>query len=172
MRTLSTALLALLTTAPIAPELMAQQPPARSQQLAQAAPRGGGKKGGSRDAAKVSAEVMVVHATEDGDYVDPKLRDLERHLQHLKYSSYRVLTDETVELSVDSSKRIDVQGDREVTLTLLSASGDKARFRVRVSNKRGNLADITVSVSKGRTFVVSGPNYQGGILLIPITARF
>lgn len=174
MRTLIAALVALFATSLVAPDASAQQQrPVKAQQLAQAGPpRGSGGKGGARAAARVSAEVMVVHATEDGSYIDPKLKHLERHLKHLKYSNYRVLTDETLELSKDSSKKVNVEGDRDVTLTLLSADGDKARFRVRVSNKKGNLADITIAVSRGRTFVVSGPNYQGGILLIPITTQF
>jgi len=154
----------------VAPSAEAQQRP-RPQQIAQANPtKGGGGKATSN--AKVKAGVMVVHATEDGSYVDPKLKNLERHLQHLKYSSYRVMTQENLELSKDASKKVDAEGGWDVNLTLLSTNGDKARIRVRVSSKKGNIADITIAVANGRTFVVSGPKYDGGILLIPITAKF
>jgi len=163
--------LAALLSSAVAPAAEAQQRP-RPQQIAQAGPRGGGGAGKAAAASKVQANIMVVHASEDGSYIDPKLKNLERHLQHLKYSSYRVMTQESLELSQDSDKNVDVEGGWDVNITLLSTSGDKARFRVRVSSKKGNLADITIAVARGRTFVVSGPKYNGGILLIPITAKF
>jgi len=164
--------LAALLTSALAPEAAAQQRP-RPQQIAQNGPRAGGGSGGKATASdKVQAKVLVVHATEDGKYIDPKLKNLERHLQHLKYSSYRVMTQESVALTKDESEKVSVEGGWDVNITLLSTSGDKARFRVRVSSKKGNLADITVAVARGRTFVVSGPKYNGGILLIPITATF
>jgi hypothetical protein len=166
----------------LAPEALAQRAPGQrpSPVLAQQSPRAGGGSGGARSgggsgtraAEKVSANVMVVHATESGNYMDPKLKSLERHLQHLKYSSYEVLSQRDLELNKDSSKDVSVEGGWEVSLTLLSIEGEKARFRVRVSSGKQNLADITIAVAKGRTFVVSGPAYNDGILLIPITAQF
>ena len=116
---------------------------------------------------------MVVHATRGETYVDPRLKSLARYLSHLSYDSYRVLSQKSLDMgAADTTKKVSVEGSREIAITFLSTDGQKARFRVKVTSERGTLADITVSVPRGRTFVVSGPQYDGGILLIPITANF
>jgi hypothetical protein len=104
--------------------------------------------------------------------MDPKLGSLERYLRHLRYSSYEVLSSRNLDLSQGVEKTLSVEGGREVAISLVSTDGNKARFRVQVRSGKRNLADITVSVGRDKTFVVSGPQYEGGILLIPITARF
>ena len=116
---------------------------------------------------------MVVHASRGQDYVDPRLKSLERYLQHFSYNNFRVLSQKSVTMEeVNTTRKISIEGGRDIAFTFLSIDGQYAKFRVSITSGRGKLADITVSVPRGRPFVVSGPEYEEGILLIPITARF
>ncbi len=152
-----------------APEAFAQQGPKTSQ-----GPKAQGKKGGKAQApaGQVKVQVMVVHATDAKTYVDPKLENLERHLEFLKYSSYEVLSTEREGLTIDKSTSFAIDGGRKVTVTLLSKDESKARLRVQMYKADKKLVDTTVSVKRGGTFIVAGPKYQGGMLLLPITANY
>ena len=166
MKKLLTALALSFAFVASAPEAQAQQKP----KAAQGAKKGGKAKAPAGDQVKV--QVMVVHATDGKDYVDPKLAKLERHLEFLKYSSYEVLKTESDSLRQDKSTSFSIEGGRKVTVTLLGKDDSKARLRVQMYKADKKLVDTTVSVKRGATFVVAGPKYQGGMLLLPITAKY
>ena len=167
MRTLMLALAALLSLSVAAPvDAAAQQRRPASQQSAnQSATR-------ATNAARVSMSMMVVQASQDGTYMDPKLQSLERHLKFLSYTNFTVINQKRSELTQNAEKTFSLDGGKEVSVTLMSTENNKARLRVKVSSSRGNLVDTTISVNNGSTFVVAGPRHDGGVLILPITASF
>ena len=65
-----------------------------------------------------------------------------------------------------------IPGGRSVRLTLLSKTADKARVRVRIKGKQKVILDTTVSIRRNGFFMVAGPKYDGGVLVLPIFARY
>ena len=59
-----------------------------------------------------------------------------------------------------------------MTIELLSKEDSKARMRVVMARGAEKLLDTTLSVNRNGTFIVAGPKYQGGILVLPLTARY
>ena len=46
-------------------------------------------------------------------------------------------------------------------------------MRVEITDKKGSkLLDTTVTVNRNGTFIVAGPRYRDGILVLPLTARY
>jgi hypothetical protein len=79
----------------------------------------------------------------------------------------------SVQLGPDGSETFTIQGGREVTITLLSRDDNRVRMRVQIlAGKGGKLLDTTLSVNRNGTFIVAGPKYNQGILVLPLTASY
>ncbi len=143
------------------------------------APSSGRAVEGSRDrfaeqgkSDKVELRVMVVHATSTGAKVDSRLQNLTKYLSHLKYTSYELLQTHTAELGPNGKQSFAIEGGFKVTIELLSKEESKARMRVVMARGAEKLLDTTLSVNRNGTFIVAGPKYKGGILVLPLTARY
>ena len=134
------------------------------------APSGGGAVART---GKVQLGVMVVHATDSHSAVDPRLKDLTRYLSHLRFTGYSLLGTHSVQLSTKGSESFTIEGGRKVTVTMLSKDDRRVRMRVQITaSKGGKLLDTTLSVNRNGTFIVAGPRYKDGILVLPLTARY
>lgn len=124
-------------------------------------------------AQKVTVGIMVVYATEAHSNVDNRLDSVIRHLSHMRYTGYELLGAHEAELTPGGSQTFAIQGNREMTITLLSRDERQVRLRVQVMAGRGNkLVDTTLSANRNGTFFVAGPKYRDGILVLPLTARY
>jgi hypothetical protein len=121
---------------------------------------------------KVALRVMVVHATSTGNKIDSRLQNLTKYLSHLKYTSYELLQTHTAELGANGKQSFAIEGGFKVTIELLSKEQSKARMRVVMARGAEKLLDTTLSVNRNGTFIVAGPKYKGGILVLPLTARY
>lgn len=126
----------------------------------------------ARAAGKVNVQLMVVYATQSSTAVDPRLGSLTRYLKNLRYSGYELLDSHVASLSVNGSETVNVEGGRQVILTLLNRDDQKARMRVEITAKTGRLLDTTLTVNRNGTFIVAGPKYKDGILVLPLTAKY
>ncbi|MFZ5476008.1 MAG: hypothetical protein ACOZNI_04475 [Myxococcota bacterium] len=123
-------------------------------------------------AGRVSIQVMVVHATDSENGIDPRLRSLESSFRYFKYKGYRLLSTQTADVGVDDTEAFQIEGDRRLKVTLMSRDDSRARVRVEMSNKDGKLLDTTVSINRDGTFIVAGPKYRDGILMLPLRASY
>ena len=122
--------------------------------------------------AKVTVQLTVVHATNNGNTIDPKLNALKRQLEMYKYTNFEVLSQKQAQLSANTAKKFSVEGGKDVSITLLSTENNRARCRIVINSSKGKLVDTTVSIQQGRTLIVGGTRHDGGVLLLPITAKF
>jgi hypothetical protein len=122
---------------------------------------------------KVTVGMMVVHATDQHSNVDDRLGSLTRYLSHMRFTGYELLETRSVQLGPNGSETFTIQGGREVTITLLSRDDNRARMRVQIlAGKGGKLLDTTLSINRNGTFIVAGPKYNEGILVLPLTASY
>lgn len=123
-------------------------------------------------AGKVGVQIMVVHATSAHSRVDARLSNLTRYLSNLKYTGYELLDTQQAQLAQDGSQSFNLEGGRKLMVTLLSRDEAKARMRVQILANGSSLLDTTLSVNRNGTFIVAGPKYKDGILVLPLTARY
>ena len=122
---------------------------------------------------KVTVGMMVVHATDAHSNVDQRLGSLTRYLSHMRFTGYELLETRSVQLGPNGTESFTIQGGREVTITLLSRDDNRVRMRVQIlAGKGGKLLDTTLSVNRNGTFIVAGPKYNQGILVLPLTASY
>jgi hypothetical protein len=121
---------------------------------------------------KVEIELMVVHATNAHDRVDPRLQPVLQHLRFLQFKGFTLLSMDEKELSVGGSHTFSVAGDRSVVVDVVERDERQVKLRVRMSNERGMFLDTTIRIHRDKSFMIGGPDHDGGKLLLPITARY
>lgn len=134
----------------------------------------GGKSGGdSRPASgRARITVNVVHATDSESGVDPRLSSLASQFKYLKYKGYRLLSTQSADLAPGGDKDFSIEGGRTLRVSLVSKDEAHARVRVEIDGKRGKLIDTTVKINRDGTFIVAGPQYKDGILILPLRASY
>lgn len=147
-------------------------PVAEAQQPTKAAQKGGKAKGQSPAAARVNIELMVVHAKDGEAHMDPELKKMQLDLGHLRYENFTVLSTKNAALVSGKPATFEVEGGRKVKVTLVSKDAERVRLQIQLFKGEKKLLETTVAVKRGSTFVVAGSKYDGGMLLLPITARY
>lgn len=121
---------------------------------------------------RVSLSVLVVHATDSESGVDPRLSALASSFRYFKYKGYRLLSQQSSDLGVGAAGTYNVEGGRKVKVTLLSMDETRCKLRVEMSNEEGKVLDTTVNINRDGTFIISGPKYKDGILMLPLRASY
>ena len=126
----------------------------------------------------VQLQFLVVHATVAHSDVDAELRPLMPYFENYKYTGFNLINTKSAQLKNKDKKQFVIQGNRRVTITLLSHDDTKARMKSGsgegiCSGVKGRvLLDTTILVNRNGTFIVAGPKFKDGILVLPITANF
>jgi len=121
---------------------------------------------------QVSIQMLVVHATDSQTGVDPRLKSLESSFRYFKYKGYILLNMQNASIALNDSASFSIEDGRKVKVTLLSVDTARAKVRVEITSKDGKLLDTTVSINRDGTFIVAGPRYQDGILMLPLQASY
>lgn len=147
---------------------------APKQAVAQARPAPGVHQAGAKaPLGKVAVQVMVVLAKDAPTRrVDPKLKAMEVHFGHLRYNDYTVLGTNAAQLGIGAKASFDVEGGRRLDITVVERTEKNVRMRVQMFKADKKLVDTVILIERGGTFILAGPQYQGGILLLPITANY
>jgi hypothetical protein len=159
-------------------------PPARAPAVpaapaASAAPaRSGSADAGTAPAARIGAEVMVLHATNADGGIDPHIGQLPqlRKPPFSAYNSYRLLARQAIVLTTAQPDTAKLPNGRVLKTSLLEVvSKDRYRVAASISQPQADagaqsfLPLLEVTAKAGETFFVAGQSYQGGILVVGIT---
>lgn len=121
----------------------------------------------------IKIEMMVVHAHTKNEVVHPNVKPLMKYFSSYRYSGFDLIDTKSVRLEDDGSKSFTIQGNRKITIRLLSHDDSKARLKVTILGGKGKrLLDTTMLVSRNGTFIVAGPKFKEGILILPVTATY
>lgn len=129
-------------------------------------------------AQNINTHVKVVLASNEGDFIDPSLRELIQELQSvLRYSSYRLLSQENLRQRLNETGVVKLPENRILHITPMSLSHDSgSRNRIElklVITKDGkHIFNSIVDLLNHRSITVGGPKYQQGFLLFNITGSF
>ena len=121
----------------------------------------------------VRLEMMVVYGTTINSAVDPQLRPLMKYFRNYKFTGFTLLDSQQSKLYDKSAKTFSIEGNRKVTISLLSHTEKHARLKVVVlEGKKQKILDTTININRNGTFIVAGPKYKEGILFLPISVKY
>ena len=121
---------------------------------------------------KVSIEVMVVHASNSHNQVDPSLQPVMQHLRFLNFKGFQMLSKESHGVALGQDHTYNVAGGRRVKIRLKERDAKRAKIRIEMYNAKNKILDTTVSIHRNKSFMVAGPKHEGGVLVLPLTARY
>ena len=124
--------------------------------------------------AQVHVHLRVIRASNAGWGVDPSLRDVHKELGSLfSFTSYRLLRDEALNLSLDRPVSISARGGRIIIeTTLVGLHRDVAELKIRVVREGKNILDTQVRLFPGRTVLIGGPKHrEGGVIIYALSAH-
>jgi hypothetical protein len=123
--------------------------------------------------AQVQTRIRVIEASNVGSSIDPSLRDVQSELKSLSnFTSYRLLKDENLSLSLNRAVDIPVHKGRSLEITLIGQRKDMAEYRVKIKSEGMDILNTQVRLSSGRTVLIVGPKHGEGLAIIALSARF
>ncbi len=123
--------------------------------------------------AQVQTRLRVIEASNVGSSIDPSLRDLHDQLGSLfRYTSYRLIRDETLSLSPNRTTSVAFQEGRSIEVTQIGLQKNIAELRVRITSDRTEILNTQVRLSPGRTVLIGGPKHGQGVAILALSAIF
>jgi hypothetical protein len=124
--------------------------------------------------AEVQVRLRVIGASNDGQTIDPSLKDIYKELGSLfSFTSYRLFRDENLTLSPNQPVSISTRRGRLIEVTLISLHKDIAELRIRVVREEKEILNTQVRLSPGRTVLIGGgPRQREGVIIYALSARF
>ena len=121
---------------------------------------------------RVRVDVEVVYANHSNQ-VDPRVdgAGLKRQLASLGFTGFELLSNQTMSLSVGQDDSFNHEGNRKVTVSLLSKNPETVKMRIQWTKDGNTQVDTTVSLPRGRAFVMGGTKYQDGKLVLVVTPQ-
>ncbi len=127
----------------------------------------------------VNMEVIVLHATNDGTGIDPKIGKIPELSKppFSSYNSYKLLDRPKIAVKQGAQSTVKLPNGRDMAVMLKkilppAKQGDPTRYLVSTSIQKpgGNtfLPLLEVNAKAGEWFFVAGQTYKGGILVIGV----
>ncbi len=124
-------------------------------------------------AGKVGVRILAVAASEGTPHLDPQLKHLVKHLAYLRHDRYELVTKKRGMIGIGGEDlEFRVQDGPRVVVTVRELGGNRAKIRVRIFRGQKKVADTTVAIQNHGTFILAGPKYKDGILILPIRVDY
>jgi hypothetical protein len=124
-------------------------------------------------AMEMEVTVREIVADNSGQGLDSKLRDIGKDLKKLTYTTYRLEQTHNQHLDGNAGSKIVLLGDNVLLLTSEGEEEGKLRLRVKLTpgDRKARSFESTLRIPDGGTFIIGGPAYGDGVLILAFTAR-
>lgn len=122
---------------------------------------------------RINIVVKTVLASHDATFADPQIPALIQRLQSVfRYSSYRLLSEETLNLAMGETGAVSLPGKRVLKITPVRIAGDRVELRVLILKEKQQTIQSTIQILNRGSIVMGGPEHEGGYLLFDIFNSF
>ena len=125
----------------------------------------------AKNTCRISVDTIL--AARNDTVVDPQLK---RHIGELQsmfnYTSYRLLSSESLNLSLGQSGMVSLPGDRRLKITPHKIRGSRADIALQMIKQKRTVFETQVQLLNRGSLFVGGPKYQGGNLIFKISSAY
>ncbi|WP_319410023.1 hypothetical protein [uncultured Desulfosarcina sp.] len=125
----------------------------------------------AKENCRISVETIL--AARNDNVVDPQLK---RHIGELQsmfnYTSYRLLSSESLNLSVGQSGMVSLPGERRLKITPHKIQGNRADITLRMMKQKRTVFETQIQLLNRGSLFVGGPTYQNGNLIFKISSAY
>ncbi|MDY6836745.1 MAG: hypothetical protein SWH78_02115 [Thermodesulfobacteriota bacterium] len=121
----------------------------------------------------IAIDVKTVLASQKSEDLDPRLSSLVKELQSVfRYSSYRLLGEDRVDLTMKETGTVFLPGNRVLKMTPMKIAGDRIELKLVILKKKKQIFETLIKLLNHTSLTVGGPKHQDGVLLFNISASF
>ena len=125
----------------------------------------------AKESCRISVDTIL--AARNGSVVDPQLK---RHIGELQsmfnYTSYRLLSSESLNLSAGQSGMVSLPGDRRLKITPHKIRGSRADIALQMMKLERTVFQTQIQLLNHGSLFVGGPKYQNGNLIFKISSEY
>lgn len=123
------------------------------------------------ESCRISVETIL--ASSDDTVVDGRLKQHIGELQSMfKFTSYRLLSSESLDLNMGQSGTLSLPGERRLTVTPRSIQGDRADISLQMIRREATVFRTQIQILNRGNLFVGGPNYLNGNLIFRIYSAY
>ena len=121
----------------------------------------------------IQTKVRTILASQGKRSIDPQLRGLVQELQSIfRYSSYKLLSQDSLNLQLNKSGRVSLPGGRVLKITPKGISGNRATLNLEILKNNRQVFNTVIKLRNGSSITVGGPKHKNGYLLFNISISF
>jgi hypothetical protein len=117
--------------------------------------------------------VDTILAARNDTVVDPQLK---RHIGELQtmfnYTSYRLLSSESLNLRLGQSGMVSLPGGRRLKITPQRIRGSRADIALQMMKQKRTVFETQIQLLNQGSLFVGGPTYQNGNLIFKISSAY
>ncbi len=118
----------------------------------------------------VELRIGTILASNASDDFDPQLARMKNQLEVIKFRSYRLIKQENKKVPWQSNAVFEIPGGHSLVVTPQEFRNKRLFVKVRLLGGEAPLLDTTVSLRNRGNFLLGGPAYEGGVLIVSISA--
>lgn len=118
----------------------------------------------------VQVRIGTILASNESEDFDPKLSRMKNQLEVIKYSSYRLIKEESQRVGWRSNAVFEIPGGRSLIVVPQEYRNERLALKVRLIEGEKPLLDTTVRLRNRGYFLLGGPAHEGGVLILSISA--
>ncbi|MCB2147105.1 MAG: hypothetical protein KQI81_11565 [Deltaproteobacteria bacterium] len=123
------------------------------------------------ESCRISVDTIL--AARNDAVVDPQLKKYVGELQSMfNYTSYRLLSSESLNLNVGQSGMVSLPGDRRLKITPRKIHGSRADIALQMMKQKRTVFETQVQLLNRGSLFVGGPTYQNGNLIFKISSAY
>jgi hypothetical protein len=121
----------------------------------------------------INLNIMTILGSEKSGRVDPKLKDfVKQHKSVLRYSSYSLLSQDSLKLSKKGTGKVSLPGNRQLKIKSTGISRNRATLDLEILKNKKQIFQTVIQLRNNSSVTIGGPKYKDGDLLFNIFASF
>ena len=118
----------------------------------------------------VELRIGTILASNGSDDFDPQLAKMKNQLEVIKFRSYRLIKQESKKVPWQTNAVFEIPGGHSLVVMPQEYRNKRLFVKVRLLVGETPLLDTTVSLRNRGNFLLGGPAYEGGVLILSISA--
>ena len=122
---------------------------------------------------RINIVIKTILASNNSTLIDPGISTLAQKLQSVfRYSSYRLLTQDRMDLGMGETGTVSLPGNRKMKITPVRIMGNRVELQLLIFKKKRQVIQSTIQILNHGSITVGGPEHKGGYLLFDIFNSF
>ena len=122
---------------------------------------------------RINIVIKTILASNNSTLIDPGISSLAQKLQSVfRYSSYRLLSQDRMDLGISETGAVSLPGNREMKITPVRIMENRVELQLLIFKKKRQVIQSTIQILNHGSITVGGPEHKGGYLLFDIFNSF